>query len=335
MSHQVLAYLWHLLLALVWGVYLIQETFVIGASLLSLGYEKEGVKRINALVGTYWDGIQVWLILAVAGLFAAFPVLFAEILSFLYIPIFLLMYAIIFRGVSIELIFKMDNPSYQRGMIRVWQVSSFVLLLVVGVYLANLAVGFQENNRTFLNFLGIFNRVGLLGGLFLIAFSLTAAYNFIHLNLGEEYSQRVRKVAKGSAVLSALLVILILMGLNNRTPAFSTGLYAESPLIWAIPGLAIASLILAALFTLGRKSALSFLFSCLGMVCYVFTLFTSMIPYGFVIAQDREIGPGSILLLEGAASEITLTTMLIVTVIFLPVVIGYQLFKYIRFWGKD
>ncbi len=100
--HEFLSNLWYYILALVWAVYVSQELFVTGSGMLSQFYKvnSKEFKLINESVGTHWDGIQVWVIVAIGGLFAVFYNAYALILETLYIPFFLLLIAIILRGLS-------------------------------------------------------------------------------------------------------------------------------------------------------------------------------------------------------------------------------------------
>jgi len=88
MSHELLASIWYFILALVWAIYVSQELFVTGVGMLSLKYrvEEDYFQKINESVATFWDGIQVWLIVAVGGLFATFPTAYGLTLQALYIP---------------------------------------------------------------------------------------------------------------------------------------------------------------------------------------------------------------------------------------------------------
>lgn len=337
MTHLFLANLWHLLFAVIWAVYIFQESFVVGSSFLSMKYsdDSQSLKKINNAVGTHWDGIEVWLILAIAGQFAAFPKAFAINLSSLYVPVFLLFYAIILRGVTIELLYKFDEPKYFHIAARVWQISSLVLILIVGVYVTNFFVGLpldanMNANSTFFSFMGIFNFVGLLGGGFVVALSLVLGPIFMYYNVGEKEYKDCENIRKWSGVVVTVCVVGILMGLNNKYEAFSRGVYQEYSFLWALP---IGTIVSCCIFSVSNwfdKKVLTFALGCVSTLLLMFSGFVSMMPYSVVSKIDIN---NSILIVDAAAGDTTLKIMLVGTVVFLPVVIGYQLYKYIKFWG--
>lgn len=334
MTHDFLVNVWFLLLTLVWSIYIIQEGFVIGVSVLSYLYKKESeVKKLNLLVGTHWDGIEVWLVLAIAGQFAAFPAVFAETLTNLYVVFFLLLYIIIARGVSIETIYKTDSAKVKAILVKTWQISSALLIIVIGVYLVNLFIGLKLSDDysvlPFLNFIYIFNKTAIMGGVMFLAYSLVSGYNFIVLNYGKEGNEHIKEISKWASVVVAVLAIFIFMALNNKYNAFDTVLY-NNTIMFSIPVLSMVMLTLSAVFTWADKTLFSFITHILGMVLFIFAGFTSSMPYALKSRGDSN----SITMLEGAAGEKTLELMLYVAIIFLPVIFSYVVFKYIRFWGK-
>jgi cytochrome bd ubiquinol oxidase subunit II len=335
MSFTLLSNIWFFLMALVWTVYIVQESFIIGGSILSFRFKNEkDYHDVNHLVGTHWDGIQVWLILAVAGLFASFPRAFGSVLSNLYIPFFLLLYAIIFRGVSIELVFKSENKRYQKIMKTIWSISSFVLFLVIGIYITNTFLGLPiENgtmNTTFFSFMVIFNKMGLYGGLLFISHSLVAGTCFLQMNAGTKFIEPIEKIGKVAAVVSSVILALLFMGFNIKNDMFNGGLYEQNPIFWALPVGAMLLMMLAALCMWLNKFSFTFILSSLSMALFIFTGYTMTFPYIIMSSISPENG---MLISEGASGATTLTVMFYGTLIFLPIVIGYQVYKYIRFWG--
>ena len=168
MTNEFLINFWYFALALVWGIYIFQEAFISGGSFLAFFIKDDEVyEQLNRTIGTHWDGIQVWLILAVGGLFAAFPTAFGDLLSSLYIPMFLLMYVIIIRGLSIELIYKTDDLKMRNVLKKALAFASVGLVLVVGIYLQTQFVGTPVNDE-FFSFLAIFKLQNLKFELFSI-----------------------------------------------------------------------------------------------------------------------------------------------------------------------
>ena len=118
MSNETLGMIMFFVVAFAWIVYVVQEMFIAGASSLNMSISKnEGErKQIQVSSGIHFDGIEVWLVGAIALLFGSFPLAFATIFTYLYIPFFLLLYAIIGRGTSIEMMYKLDSERWVKSL---------------------------------------------------------------------------------------------------------------------------------------------------------------------------------------------------------------------------
>lgn len=325
MSSDFLAYFWFFALALVWTIYIFQESFVIGASILAyFQKDDEKYRLINTTIGTHWDGIQVWLILAIGGLFASFPMAFAAILSNLYIPVFLLMYALIIRGLSIELIYKTKTDAARNKIKATLMWSSAAMLLILGIYLQVMFVGIPTNNSIF-SFLLIFMPLNLVAAVALLLFALINGYLFIGLNLGFEEYLPYHKVLKYVGLFVALLFCVMVQGFTNVLELYNF----EDPITLILPAtLSLSSVLFAGTFFFKKFKTAMFL-GMLVIASHIFSGFVSMLP-NVVTFTD---GVGNISVVDGAAGPETLKVMTICVLIFLPIVIGYQAYKYIKFWG--
>lgn len=334
MSHEFLANLWYYLLVLVWSIYVSQELFVTGVSMLSLRYsvKDESFKKINECVGTFWDGIQVWLIVAIAGLFATFPTAYALTLQALYVPFYLLLITIIFRGTSIELIYKSEDPVWRKFVSKLWGVSSFLLLFIVGVYLVNLFIGLPMKDGIMTeNFLVIFSKAPLLGGLLFVLSALSLGYTWIKLTLGKDFKIQSKKSILWISGAMVFVNALLFLSLTNEYVVFETGLFAENPVLWILPILAMLLYVCQFIFHLLEKYVAVFIAIVLGISLVIFTGFSASFPY----ILPSTINPNEgLLIIDAASSAHTLSIITGVASIFLPIVIGYQAWKYIKFWRK-
>lgn len=332
MSQEVLANLWFGAITLVWSIYIIQEAFITGGSMLNILNVKnsKNYRQINTVTGTHWDGIQVWVILAIGGAFAAFPIAFAFELSTLYIPFFLLLYALIFRGLAIELIYKTDNLKYRKILQYILAIASLLIILVVGVYTTNMFIGLPEND-SFFAFITIFNYVAVLSGLYFVCYALVQGFNFIKLNskFNSDLVENLTKFVRWTSVVMTILLVMVLTGLNNNYNIFSDNLYQTYSLFWALPILSLLFSFLATITMFLKKYVIAFISNILAMICYVFAGYSASFP-DIVIFKNAE----NLAVIDAAAGIKTLQTITIAVLIFLPLVIGYQLFKYIKFWGK-
>ncbi len=334
MSHEILANLWYYLLVLVWSIYVSQELFVTGVSMLSLTYsvKDDSFKKINECVGTFWDGIQVWLIVAIGGLFATFPTAYALTLQALYIPFFLLLITIILRGTSIELIYKSEDPVWRKYVSKLWGVSSFILIFIIGVYLVNLFIGLPIKDGLMTeNFLTIFSRAPILGGLLLVLSALSLGYTWIKLTLGKDFKTPSKKSILWISGAAVFINALLFLSLTNEYFVFESGLFAEKPILWIMPILAMILYVFQFVFHLMEKYVLVFVTIVIGISLVLFTGFTASFPYILPSTLDPNEG---ILIIEAASSAHTLSIITGVSSIFLPIVIGYQTWKYIKFGRK-
>lgn len=334
MSHEFLANFWYFTLALVWVIYLSQELFVCGVGMLSFRYDVQDEKfaKINESVGTFWDGIQVWLIVAIGGLFATFPTAYGLTLQALYIPFYLLLMVIIFRGTSIELIYKSDDILWQKWVSKIWAVSSFLLLFIEGVYLINLFIGIPIKNQLMTeNFLAIFSRATILGGLILVLSAISMGYCWIKMTLGKEFKTPAKTGilwVSGSVI---FVVALLFLSLTNKYTVFESGLFADKPIMWIMPIAAMLLYALQFLLHLKEKYTAAFTTTIIALALVLFTGFSASFPYILPSTIAPEEG---LKIIDAAASQHALQTITNVALVFLPIVIGYQTWKYIKFWRK-
>ena len=139
----VLQALWFGLIAVLWIGYLVLEGFDYGVAMLIpfLGRnDKERRVMVNT-VGPVWDGNEVWLITAGGATFAAFPAWYATLFSGLYLPLFLVLFGLIIRGVSFEYRSKHPDSKWRRSFDWMAATGSFFVSLVFGVAFANFILG--------------------------------------------------------------------------------------------------------------------------------------------------------------------------------------------------
>lgn len=330
LTHNFLAISWFIILATAWVVYLTLESFIVGSGMLQTSLTKEDApqKNIYFSSGLHWDGIEVWLITAVGGTFAAFPLVYAKITESLYIAFFLLLFAIIIRGVTMELTYKDDSLKWQKWMKLGWKVSSFLIPLVLGVYMANIFTGIQLGSDGYEGtFLGLFTMKALIMGLLFVLISLTTGCYWIILTTkAGEHHEKAYKLAAKTSIGVALATIFVLMAFNTGSDVFRLSLlYLKYPVLWAIPVLTILVALAAILFSRKRKVWPAFLTSLLVPMTLIITGYTAIFPYMITSSIDQKYG---ITLYDAASSPYALKVMFICGMIFIPIVLGYQGWKF-------
>jgi cytochrome d ubiquinol oxidase subunit II len=333
LEHDAAAALWYLILAIAWIAYLAQESFIVGSGMLHrLGYGPAKRRSIQLSAGLHYDGIEVWLIVAVGGTFAAFPPVFAATLSSLYVPFFLLVVSLIVRAISIEFMYKDDSPSWKGLMSFLWALSSLLAPFVLGVYFANVFRGIAIDSGGYRGYiLELFGYAGLAGGLFFVAEALVAGQAWIRLTTIEDREGSERGMLAPAAALAALFALLVLfLALNNKSSLFSgSALYAKVPALWALPVAAAVAAALAALAAWKRRSpAAQLVASIATTVLAMASLFAAAYPRMLISSVEPGFGLDAF---SGSSSGRTLSVMTWVAVAFVPVVIAYQAWKYRRF----
>ena len=333
LSYETLQTIWFVLWGLLWAVYFILDGFDLGMGTLLPFLAKNDTERrvmYNA-AGPFWDGNEVWLITAGGVTFAAFPKAYAVMFSALYAPLLLLLFALIFRAVSFEFRNKIDNPQW-RGLWDIFQfLGNFVPALLLGVAFANLFQGIPIDVEGFYhgNLFALLNPYGLLGGLLFV--SIFALHGSLWLTIKSDGVIRDRAVSTAKIVWVAVvaLAVAFLFATKYYTDLYNN--YAHIPVLWIFPILAVALLLLLRFFLSGQTPIKAFLIHAGFILCTTFFGVLGMFPR--LIPSNLDPA-ASITTAMAASSPLTLSLMLVVALICVPIVIGYQFWVYTMFSGK-
>jgi cytochrome d ubiquinol oxidase subunit II len=295
-----------------------------------LGKNENEKRTIIRAIGPVWNGNEVWLIIAGGATFAAFPTTYALMFSYLYTALLLVLFFLIFRGVAMEFRGLGSTENWKNNWDRVLIVSSFLPSLLFGVAFGNIFQGLpMDANGYHGTLLNLLNPYGLLTGLFFVLLFLV--HGSLWVSLKTEGDLAVRASSLAGKVWFALLVVAVSFLVYA---AFATNLYANylSAFVWFLfPALAVISLLGIKLFTTQGKILAAFYASCLTILMVTFTgvigLFPNLIP--------SSLGPTYSLTIYNSSSSIyTLKIMAVVALVFVPIVIAYQIWHYRVFRGK-
>jgi cytochrome d ubiquinol oxidase subunit II len=317
--------LWFILIGVLYTGFFVLEGFDFGVGVLLPILGKTDTQRrvILNTVGPHWDGNEVWLLTAGGATFAAFPHWYATLFSGFYLPLFLLLVALIARGVAFEYRSKDANPRWRAAFDACITVGSLVPALLLGVAFANLVRGVPIDAG--MNYVGGFfnllNPYALLGGLMtVLAFALYGAL-FLSLKTTGDLAERARRLA-GRLWLPAVIV----------AAAFAGYSYLETDLLEKVgvnPGIVplarIATLLVAGYFIQRRRPGWAFGMMALTIVFTLISLFTLLFPRVMVSSLDPAF---SLTIYNASSSPYTLQVMTVVAVIFVPVVLLYQGWTY-------
>jgi cytochrome bd ubiquinol oxidase subunit II len=328
-----LSIIWFAIWGVAWAVYFALDGFDLGlGSLMPVLAKDERERRVivNAM-GPFWDGNEVWLITAGGVTFAAFPRTYAVMFSALYTPLMLLLFALILRGVAFEFRSKVDSTAWRATWDTCLVLGSFLPALLLGVFFANVFKGVPIDGNGILqgNLFTLLNPYGLLGGvLFVLLFAVHGAL-WLAIKADGELGERAVRTAKTLWWPLAAVAVVFLAATWFATPLWRNTL--ARPLLLVFPLLAVAGLVFSRGFVCMRRYWAAWGASgatILGATLFgVGGLYPNLLPSS--LSPDWSMTAAN-----SASSPLTLEIMLGVVLVFLPVVIAYQAWVYVRFKDK-
>ena len=328
----ILATIWFILVFVLLGGYVVLDGFDLGVGALHLWIAGDHERRlaINA-IGPVWDGNEVWLLTGGGALFAAFPAVYATAFSSFYIALVLVLAAMIFRATSMEFRGKVDSVRWRGVWDASFGISSTLLPVLFGVALGNILRGLPlaQDGTYSGTFLGLLNPYAVLVGvLSLVAFVMHGAV-FLACKTQGEMRARLTQIAKWAWLVCVLLFIATTTATlfnNSSLP----GAVATNPLVWILLILlAVSATVFPLALNIGRNTtAVCLSGSILGcmMGLAAVGLFPRLLP-------SRTDPLASLTIYNSASSQRTLTAMLVIALIGMPLVIGYTFFIYRAFRG--
>jgi cytochrome d ubiquinol oxidase subunit II len=316
---------WFIIIAILWSGYFVLEGFDFGIGIMLGVLARDDLDRrvlINT-IGPVWDGNEVWLLVAGGATFAAFPNWYATLFSGFYLPLFLILAALIFRGVAFEFRAKRAFPAWRLAWDHAIFWGSLLPALLWGVAFANILRGVPISaNFTYLgSFFNLLNPYSLLGGVTtLLLFSLHGAV-FASLKTTDDLRARASRTAKLLApAATATIVAFLAWTYVNAHNIHDTGLVPPF-----VPIIAIAAVAVVGWLLRDKLEGWAFVATAVGLICLVATIFLNLYPRVMVSSispvYDLTIG-------NSASAPYTLKVMTIVALIFTPIVLVYQGWSY-------
>ena len=335
---------WYALIALMLITYSVLDGFDFGAGILHLIVAKTDAERrvVLGAIGPFWDGNEVWLIASGGVLIFAFPHAYAAAFSGLYLPLMMVLWLLILRGIAIEFRSKVDHPLWRAGFDAVFFFASAVMALVLGIALGNLVRGvpvdetgwFQADLFTNLSPTGkklgaIDVYTGLVG---LFAVATLAAHGATYLVWKTEGPVHSRS----AALARRLWPIVIALGaaLTAATMATQPAHFAElvhRPWLWPLPVAAVASALLCPRAVSRGDEGRAFLLSCAFIACLLAATAGTLYP---VLLRSTIDPRYSVDAYNAASPRATLVIGLIVWLPAFALAGGYFTYLYRSFRGK-
>jgi cytochrome bd ubiquinol oxidase subunit II len=317
--------LWFILIAVLFSGYFVLEGFDMGVGILLPFLGKDDTRRrmmINT-IGPHWDGNEVWLLTAGGASFAAFPLYYATLFSGFYLPLFLMLVALIARGVAFEFRGKIAGKKWT----DLWDwcifLGSAIPALLWGVAFSNFVRGLpiDATMHYYSNFFELLNPFALVGGLVsLLGFTLFGAI-FLSLKAGAPLADEARSMAWKTWIPSVVVLVLYLILSYSQTDILSK--------LGVNPGVVPIGSVLALLVTGWlvriKRDGWAFITMALTIVLSVATIYLHLYPRLMVSSLNPD---WSVTIQNSSSSPYTLQVMTIVALIFVPIVLVYQGWTY-------
>ncbi|MDR3238052.1 MAG: cytochrome d ubiquinol oxidase subunit II [Spirochaetia bacterium] len=324
---QILQIIWFLLIGVLFVGYSVLDGFDLGVGSLFpfLAKTKEEKQNLFDIIWPFWDGNEVWLLTAGGALFAAFPYAYATVFSGFYLALMLVLFALIFRAVSLE--FWIHDEKRQSLWANAFTVGSFLPSLLYGVALGNVIVGIPLDTN--MDFTGTFFTllrpyplsIGLLG----LAAILLQGSTYTALKADGTIKERARLLTGKIWIFYIVTFVLSIV----MTAVFAPKNFSNIP-AWIFFVVVLAGTFLSRRASSEGSDLKAFLLSSLSFIGL--WGITGAIQYPNLVVNNT--GGGNITIFNGSSTSLTLTVMLIIAVIGVPIVLGYTIYVYRVFKGK-
>ena len=338
-----MGFVWFWLVAVMIVGYVVLDGFDLGVGVLHLFLVRNESERVAALrsIGPVWDGNEVWLLAGGGTLYFAFPLLYASAFSGFYLPLMIVLWLLILRGISLELRNHLDVGVWRTLLDGLFGIASTLLAIFYGAALANVIRGvpLQPDGYFFLPLWtnwkpgtvpGILDWYTVIGGLVaLVSLALHGAL-WLTLKVSGDLELRARRVANSLWTVLLILTVVSLVATIGVRPQMLNNYY-EYPVTFIVPAGVIASLIAIRFWNQRAKplkaffASCAFLFFMLAGACW--GLYPTLLP--------ATGNAGTDITLERALSgPHTLAVGLVWWIFGMSLAVAYTVFVYTRFKGK-
>ncbi len=317
--------LWFTLIGVLWVGYFFLEGFDFGVGVLLPFVSKDDLDRrvvINT-IGPVWDGNEVWLLTAGGATFAAFPLWYATVFSGFYLALFLVLAALIFRGMAFELRHRREDAAWARWWDRAIFWGSALPALLWGVAFADFVHGvpITAGGVWTGNFFELVKPYALVGGLSTLSLFTLHGATYLGLKSEGDVRERAQRVAQRLAPVTFVIVTAFL----GWTYLSAHSMHHVGLVPPVLPLLGVAVLAAVGWLVRERQEGWAFVGTAIVIVAFFTTLLLNLYPNVLVSA----IHPADNLTIVASASHrYTLEVMSWVALIFTPLVLLYQSWTY-------
>lgn len=347
--------IWYFIIIGMLVMYFILDGYDFGAGIVQLFFAKgeEEKEVVYKAIGPFWDANEVWLVAAGGTLFCAFPLLYASSFSGFYLPLIMVLWFFIFRGISIELREQINNPLWHAFWDKAFGIASLLLALFFGVALGNVIRGVnlgmvdegkltQEENFFSLPlwneefspthvFPGVLDWFTVIIGVIAVVTLAIHGANWIIYKTDSTLKTKMKKAVPKLAVLLGALVILsfVLLPIIKENPLHN---FMESPWLFILPAIALVGYIGLFFVNKFKGDGKGFVFSTLFIIGGLGSSMASIFP---AFLPSTNTSNPSLTLYNTVADEYGLNIAIVWFCIAFVLVIFYFIVQYKIFRGKQ
>ncbi|MBO9827890.1 cytochrome d ubiquinol oxidase subunit II [Xanthomonas sp. A2111] len=365
LDYTTLRVIWWLLLGILLIGFAVMDGFDLGVgALLPFVARNDAERRLVVnTIGPVWEGNQVWLVLGGGAIFAAWPPLYAVSFSGFYLAMFVILFALILRPVGFKFRGKLPGQRWRNGWDWALFVGGFIPALIMGVAVGNVLLGvpfhFDDTLRVFYtgSFFGLLMPFALLAGLLSVSMLVAHGAAMLVLKTDGPVAERAARYGSVAALVACALFagagVWVATGLPGyavtsqvvtdgaTNPLLKTAVlgevggwmhnYQTMPLTALAPAAGLLGLLLSAVLLRKRRGGLAFIASGAAIAGIILTVGFAIFP--FLLPSSSQPG-SSLTVWDASSSHLTLWIMLLATVVFLPIILGYTTWVYRVLKGK-
>ena len=325
--------LWFILLAVLLIGYAILDGFDLGVGIIYLFIRGDTNRRLALnSIGPLWDGNEVWLVTFGGALFAAFPEAYATIFSAFYLPFMLLLFALIFRAVSIEFRSKQQSKLWRGVWDFGFSAASTLATFLFGVAVGNSMIGIPlDGSYEFIGtFVHLLNPYSICVGLLAVASFAMHGSIYLYLKTEGELQERVHGWMWRTFGMFIVMYMITTIWTLVEVPR-ATANFRDYPWAWIVVVLNVLAIANVPRMIHKGSPGWAFISSCCTIAAFVFLLCVGLYPN---LATSNPLPQNSLDIYNAASSQKTLGIMALIAVLGMPFVLTYTTIIYWTFRGK-
>ncbi|MFC1705755.1 cytochrome d ubiquinol oxidase subunit II [Planctomycetota bacterium] len=318
---------WFLLIGILLAGYAVLDGFDLGVGFWHLFARKDQDRRVfMKAIAPVWDGNEVWLLTGGGAIFAAFPPVYACVFSGFYLALMLVLLGLILRATALEFRGQLEAPAWRRGWDVAFSLGSVIPALLFGVAVGNLVRGLPLDESGYYagGFFDLLNPFALLVGVTSVAMFATHGALYLAMKTEGDLAKRARTWAGRAWIAYAVLFLVVS---TWSLVAHQRGGVAVPILATVV---AAGGIYAVRKFNASGSTGRAFVASSAAIVALLGAVGATLFPNLVPASNDSAL---SLTVFNASSSQNTLTVMLILALVGMPVVIGYTVYIYRTFRG--